>query len=194
MELSDTIALVLSTLSIIVSVVVAYLTLLARFRGRIWPVTTFVFTKFSDKERDHIPAIGVACFVENQGARPGRLDNLRLRLSNSRTESQHAFYPHLVRKDYSIYASYQDSAWFPFGGIGLFEKGKAQEYYLLFRPNSPDFVPAPGEHEFVLEALWMGRRRWTPIKPRIALTLTEKHVADWRSPTTPAFQIKVAGR
>lgn len=194
MQFSDILALVLSLLSIVVSATVAYLTLMARFKGKVWPVTSVVLTKISTKGEDHIPAIGLACFMENQGAKPGRLDKLRLRVNNTRAESGFTFYPHIMRKDYSIFASYQDSDWFPFGGIGLFEKGKAQEYYLIFKPTVSDFVPSPGEHELVLEVLWMGRSRWVQVSPRIALTLTDKDVSDWRSPTTPAFQINVDGR
>jgi hypothetical protein len=191
MQLSDILALVLSLLSIAVSVTVAYLTLMARFKGKIWPVTSIVLTKISTPDKDNIPVIGLACFLENQGARPGRLDKLRLKVSNTKVESSVSFYPHIMRKDYSIFASYQDSDWFPFGGVGLFEKGKVQEYYLIFKPRELDYVPYSGEYEIVLEALWMGSKRWAKVKPVIPLILTEKNISDWRSPTTPAFQIEV---
>jgi hypothetical protein len=191
MALSYVLSLSVSLISVLISMFVAYKALLSKFSGAIWPVTEVVLGKLSIKDKDHIPVIGVACFLENQGARPGRLDNLRLKVSNANIESSYTFYATMMRRDYSIFASYQEESWFPFGGIGLFEKGKAQEYYVLFKPSEINFVPSSGEYKISMDALWMGSKNWLEIKPTMKINLTDKMIADWRSPTAPAFQVKV---
>ena len=180
----------LALVSLLVSIYVAYQTLWTKFKGNIWPVRTIVFAKIDTPQRDRMPSVGLVLYVENTGARVGRMDNLRVRIRNERVESEHTFFATLIRKDYNFLASYLENDWYPFDGIGIFEKGNAKVYYVVFKPSDNGFVPSPGVYKFSLEVRWMGEKTWNVI-PGPVLTVTEDNVNTWLSPTGKAFQITV---
>lgn len=184
-ELSD----IISLLALLISILVAYKTLIARFNGRVWPVNALALTKISIEEKDNIPCIGMACFMENRGARPGRLDRMRIKVHNKQYESDHTFYAYWIRNDYRIFSSYQDSDWFPFGGIALFPDKKVQQYYVVFKPVDANFQPVAGDYTISMQVRWMSSNKYITIPPTIKLNLSQSDIQEWRSPTAQTKQI-----
>lgn len=179
MALSD----IISAISLAVSLIVAYKSSLSRFSGKVWAATRFVLAHF-----DTIPCIGLACFFENVGARPGNLDDLRLIVTHEKTQTTCKFYPQLLRNDYSLYASYKDSDWFPFAGMPL-TPNKRIERYIIFKPLDDAFTAKPGLYKVTLQHRWYGSKKWLNNTPTMRFELSEQIARQWNNPEEPAVQV-----
>ena len=159
MTTAEIVASLIAALSFVVSCVTAYKTLLARFSGKCGVSTRLILTHV-----DQTPSIGLACFFDNTGARPGVLDDLRLAVTHRQSGAKYLFFPQLMRNDYSIYASYELQDWFPFSGISLSAQERI-ERYVLFKPLYDRFIAAEGHYEARLEVRWYKSDKWQPIVP-----------------------------
>lgn len=178
MQTSEIIALI----SLVVSSFVAYKTFVARFKGKIWPSISVVLTMI-----DKTPSIGLACFAENLGARPGRLDDMRLSVKHVETDLTYMFFPQLVRDDYNIFAPLREQDWFPYSGL-LLLGGDKIEKYILFRPLNDDFKAKIGNYQVVLEIRWKDGK-WERKYPEIPITLNSNVAASWNTPDAQAIQV-----
>jgi len=173
----------IAILSLIISIYVAYRTLLAKFKGNVWPANAVVLMYVDD-----IPSIGVGCFIENTGARPGRLDDMRLIVEHRSTASTYHFYPQLVRDDYNIFADYQDKDWFPFSGVTLLA-GDKLEKFVIFKPLNDKFSANVGEYQIAIQVRWNERSSWQPVSPGLTLFLDDTARNHWNSPSEAALQV-----
>jgi hypothetical protein len=183
MTVAEIISSVLAFVSILLSAATFYRNFFKRFSGKAWPSTRLVLTHL-----DTIPCIGLACFFENAGAKPGKLDDLRLRVKHTETGAIYYFFPHLMRNDYSIFESYEEENWFPFSGIPLSDN-KRVEKYLIFKPMNDSFSPEIGSYDAVLESRWYGNAEWISNSTHLPFSLTNEVAEHWNAPDTPALQV-----
>ncbi|MEI2690763.1 MAG: hypothetical protein V9H69_14050 [Anaerolineae bacterium] len=98
----------IASLSLLVSLFTAYRTMLARFAGRVGHAPRVILTRIAG-----VPSIELACFFENSGAKPGTLDDLRLKVIPQEGGEVSYFYPELMRNDYNTRQSYDEANWYP---------------------------------------------------------------------------------
>lgn len=177
------ISAVLAAVALLVSLFTAYRTLLSRFSGKcstsMRPVLTHV---------DDIPAIGLACYFDNSGARPGALNDMRLIVKHRESGATYAFYPHLMRDDYSVFASYTVPDWFPFGGVSLSARERI-ERYVLFKPKNDKFSAQQGLYEATLETWWYQRKAWDSVRSLFHFELDSEVAKRWNDPVAIAIQV-----
>jgi hypothetical protein len=173
----------LAVLALCVSSFTAYRTFLALFRGKVWFSNRIVLTHI-----DKVPSLGLACFFENSGARPGILDDLRAKVEQKDSGTTSYFFPMLMRADYSIFRSYSESDWYPFSMVSLPPNYRADKY-LLLKPQNDQFVAVKGDMIISLEVRWHKKRKWDAVVPALHFTLTEDIASKWNDATTPAYQI-----
>lgn len=183
MQAKDIIPIAVSALSLLVSAFTAYRALLARFSGKVWPAKRMVITHVG-----RVPSIGVACFLTNSGARPGRLDHLRLRVKHRESASEQIFFPILIRDDYNIFASYRGDEWFPFSGMWL-DPGIQARKYVLFKPLNDVFQAQAGDYEVSLEVRWDNEDDWTSFSSAMSYNITDQVAAQWNDPEADAIQV-----
>jgi hypothetical protein len=183
MQLKDWLPIIISAISLLMSVVTVYKTFLARFSGKAWPAKRMVITHI-----EGIPSIGIACFFTNSGAKPGRLDHLRLRVKHRESASEQVFFPILVRADYNIFASYKGNEWFPFSGMWL-DPGTQARKYILFRPLNDIFQAQAGHYEVSLEIHWDNEKNWTSFSSAMSYEITDRIATQWNDPKADAIQV-----
>jgi hypothetical protein len=137
---------------------------------------------------DDIPSLGLACFFENSGAKPGILDDLRAKVVPKDSGTSYYFYPILMRNDYSIYRAYGEGDWFPFSMISLPPNYRVEKY-LLLKPQNDRFVSSAGDLDITLEVRWFGEENWTPIPPKLTFSLSAEIVTRWNDSKSSAIQI-----
>ena len=176
MEINDMATITVSLLALLISLYTAYKTFLAKFTGRVWFSNRIVLTHI-----DNVLSLGLACFFENSGAKPGILDDLRARVEQVDSGTATYFYPLLMRNDYSIFKSYSESDWYPFSMVSLPPNFRAEKY-LLLKPLNDNFAALEGDMNITLEVRWHENNRWAIISPTLAFDLTNELVNKWRSP------------
>jgi len=183
MDAKDIAVIILSALALVVSVFTAYRTFLAQFRGKIWFSNRIVLAHL-----ENVPALGLACFFENSGARPGILEDLRAKVEQKDSGTTSYFFPMLMRADYSIFRAYSESDWYPFGMISLPPSYRADKY-LLLKPQNDQFTAVKGDMIVSLELRWHNQHQWQQVPPSLNFTLTDEIVSKWNNPSTPAYQV-----
>jgi hypothetical protein len=177
------ITIFIPALALIISLFTAYRTFMANFSGRIWFSNRIVLTHV-----DNIPSLGLACFFENKGARPGILDDLRAKIDPKDSGTTYYFYPILFRNDYSIFKSYSESDWFPFSLIPLPPNYRSEKYILL-KPMNDNFTCTQGELEISLEVRWYGKDKWVTVVPVLTFLLSQEIAEKWNDPKSASIQI-----
>ena len=183
MDTKDIAVIILSALALVVSVFTAYRTFLARFRGKIWFSNRIVLGRL-----ENVPALGLACFFENSGARPGILDDLRARIEQKDSGTITYFFPMLMRSDYNILRAYSESDWYPFGMLSLPPAYRADKY-LLLKPQNNQFIAITGDMIVSLELRWHNQQKWEQVLPSLHFTLPHDIVSQWNDPSAPAIQV-----
>jgi hypothetical protein len=83
------------------------------------------------------------CEFINDGAKPGVIEDLQIKLNSIETGSQTIFKPFGVREQFSMDKDYQPDDFPLFSGILLGAK-QCKEMYVAFIPNQPGFEPPTG--------------------------------------------------
>jgi hypothetical protein len=177
--ISGSIALV----SLCVSGYVAYRTLIQKFFGKIWLSQAVVLTHI-----DATPSLGIACFLENKGAQPGYLEDIRLVVKHIQSGTRYMFYPLLTRDDYSVFESYAAKNWFPFSGFYLLPKDKASKY-ILFKPSNDEFYAQHGNYHIELEVRWDDSKVWHQMTQNMVIEINLEMQSRWNNPTSPSYQV-----
>jgi hypothetical protein len=138
MTTSEFITVIISILALIISGLTAYLTLLARFRGIVLPKRWAILAQI-----DRLPCLILDCEFVNEGAKPGSIEDIVVRVTHSDTGAQTLFVPSLVKEQYSIFGTYQGADFLTFSGISLGAKQR-KELFIVFRPNQSNFEPSKG--------------------------------------------------
>lgn len=183
MDAATVIPIAISAVSLVVSCYVAYKTFLQKFLGKIWYAQAIVLTHV-----DQTPSIGLACFVENKGAQPGYLEDVRLAVKHFQSDSKYSFYPLLTRDDYSIFESYVEKDWYPFSGFYLLPKDKSSKY-MLFKPLNDHFNAQEGDYQIEIEVRWRDTQEWEKIPHDMKIEVSSELANNWNDPNSPAYQV-----
>ena len=138
MTTAEIVTVILASLSLIVSLATAYLTLFARFKGVVLPRRRIFLVN-----RNSEYWLIFDCEFVNQGARPGLVEDIRVEMDNPETGLPFIFNPHFVRDQFSIYQEFRVEDYYLFTGISLDAKQK-KELFVVFKPDRPDFEPPNG--------------------------------------------------
>ena len=133
MTTAEIVTSIISVLALVVSSLTAYLTLMARFRGLVLPKRRVVLAQI-----DRLPCLILECEFVNEGAKPGSIEDIVVRLGHSETGTQTLFVPFLVKDQYTIFGSYQASDFSVFSGVSLGSRQR-KELFIVFRPKQPNF-------------------------------------------------------
>jgi hypothetical protein len=174
---ADIITNVIAGLALLISLITAYKTLLSRFSGRIRPAS-----RFSLSHVNNLPSIALACSLENAGARPGVLDDLRLVVKHNESGDTSRFNAQLARKDYGDSGGGGDKGWFLFSAISLPSREQTDRY-VQFAPQNERFTAQEGHYEITVESMWYGSRRWEGASS-LHFELSKKNAEDWNTPTS----------
>lgn len=166
----------IASLSLLVSLLTAYRTLLARFSGKIGHAQRVVLTRIAG-----VPSIELACFFENSGAKPGTLDDLRLKVIPQEGGEISYFYPELMRNDYNTRQSYSDVEWSPFVNILLSARDRVGRY-IVFKPLSNRFVAKEGTLEILLQCRWHRSKKWSDGPAKLTIALAKEDTETWNNP------------
>jgi hypothetical protein len=183
MNIKDIATIVLSSIAILISLFTAYKSFLAKFNGKVWISNRLALTNI-----DRVPSLGIATFFENNGAKAGLLDDLRIRIEQKESATTFVFYPLLMRNDYSIFKDYSDADWFPFSTV-LIQPKTRTERYLLFKPLNDYFKTRPGKMIITLDVKWHQKEKWESVSPKMSFTLDNEISRKWGDFTEPAHLI-----
>jgi hypothetical protein len=166
----------IASLSLLVSLFTAYRTMLARFAGRVGHAPRVILTRIAG-----VPSIELACFFENSGAKPGTLDDLRLKVIPQEGGEVSYFYPELMRNDYNTRQSYDEANWYPQVTILLAARDRV-ERYIVFKPLSNRFTAKEGALEVLMQCRWHRSKRWSDGPAQLKITLTKEDAEIWNNP------------
>lgn len=189
MQTDDLIRNIIAGLALVVSLFTAYKTLIARFAGKVSPASYLAFSHVGEvgKNENVTPAIILACFFENLGAKSGILEDLRLIVKHN-DGTTHPFYAYLLRDGYNIFARYEEKDWFVFGGISLAARTKLDKH-VLFKPRNDKFKAESGVLEVALECRWQHSKKWSSTQPVLHFELLPSIADDWNDPVGKTFQV-----
>lgn len=183
MTTAEIISSSIAFISICLSGYVAFKTLIQKFFGKIWLSQAVVLTHI-----DKIPSLGLACFLENKGAQPGYLEDIRLVVKHTQSGSRYMFYPLLTRDDYSIFESYTTKDWYPFGGFYLLPKDKMSKY-ILFKPLNDQFSAQQGNYHIELEVRWENSKTWAQMTQNMVIEISPEMGKNWNDLNSPSYQV-----
>ena len=117
MSIAEILSITISILALIISGITAYRTLFAKFKSEIY-VRPRVFLSRLNKA----PCVVAGCEISNQGAHPGSLDDIVLRIKyrqhstaqGTKSINTYTFLPTLLREEYNVFRVYEESDFEPF--------------------------------------------------------------------------------
>jgi len=177
MTTADIVSSAIAVLALIVSGLTAYLTLLSGFKGTVLPKRRVVLTQV-----EATPCLALECEFVNDGARPGSVDDILVRIRHLETGSQYVFAPFLVRDQFNIFQNYQMSDFSAFSGISLGAKQR-RSMFVFFKPIQARFDPPRGTvvlHTSVCAG--MNTRKYVDSPTLISLNLDQGIAERWASP------------
>lgn len=185
MTTSEIVSSAIAFLSLIVSGITAYLTLLSRFKGVVLPKRRAILTQITGT-----PNLVLECEFFNEGAKPGSIESIMVTIVHDETGTQFRFAPHLVRSQFNIFDKYQLSDFAPFSGISLSSKDR-RELYIAFKPLLPQFSPPKsGVFTVYTSAKVDSASKWILSSRTFSLRLNEGIVDKWTGSDGEAFQIE----
>ena len=138
MTTADIVTSTIAILSLIISAITAYLTLFARFEGKVIPKRRIILTQITG-----IPYLVIECEFNNGGAKPGSIEDLMLTVTHPETGSEFSFAPHLTKQQFSIFDKYKVSDFVVFSAVSLGTRER-RELHIAFRPLLLQFSPPIG--------------------------------------------------
>lgn len=179
---NEIITIIFSFIALLVSFYTAYRSFWARFSGKVWCSNRIALI-----HSDGIPSLGLACFFENIGAKPGILDDMRVKVDLKEVGTSYYFYPLLMRNEYSIYKPYSVDEWYPYGMISMPPLYRAEKFIIL-KPQDDKFKAAIGTMTLRLEVRWSGQSRWTSVE-ELSFNLDQTATDKWNDSTAPSWQV-----
>ncbi len=177
MTTAEIISSAMAGLSLIVSVLTAYLTLLSRFKGTMLAKRRVVLTQV-----ESTPCLVLECEFVNDGSKPGSIDDILVKMRDLETGSQFVLIPFLVRDQFNIFQSYQMSDFSAFSGISLGAKQR-REMFVIFKPMQAKFEPPNGK--VVLHTSICANadsKKYTESPTLISLNLDQDTIERWARP------------
>ena len=184
MTIGEIVSSILSILALTISGITAYLTLLSRFRATVLPKRRSIFTQV-----EGVPCIVLECEFINDGAKPGSIEDVLLRMYHTETGLQVIFVPVLVRDHFNINQIYQATDFSAFSGISLGARQR-REQFILFKPNQQNFEPS-AEKVVVRTSICtnINTKKWLDSPTRLSFNITDGVAKEWASPTGSPQQV-----
>lgn len=164
-----------SSIALLISAFTAYKTFIQKFGGQIWLGNYVVLNHVNN-----FPAITLACFFENSGAKLGILDDLRLVLEHRESGTSYKLYPLVMRDDYNIFETYGEKDWLAFSGIVLPPQSRVEKY-VVFKPMIDHFDPQKGHLTLSVQRRWYGSDKWAKLLVNLPFELTENDIDQWKN-------------
>jgi hypothetical protein len=195
MATADIIASILSFFALLISVVTAYKTLLARFKAEI-----FVSPRIILNHLNKIPSMVIGCDIQNRGAKANAIEDIVLRviyrqqgqLQDTKSISTYLFLPALIRDDYNIFKNYQDTDFEPFQSISIIGSSRVTKYIVFTPSNNDGFSPALGEIELQVFSRNLGDTKWRKAKSNLKLPVDEGSANTWKDPNGKTILLEAA--
>jgi len=185
MTTAEIVTSVIAILSLMVSGLTAYLTLLSRFKGALIPKRRAILTQIAG-----VPYVILECEFSNSGAKHGSIEDIMITIVHDETGTQFRFAPHLVRNQFDMFDRYQVSDFGVFSAVSLGSKER-RELYIAFKPLLPQFSPPTSGVFTVHTSIKIdGASKWTNSHRTFSLGLNESIVQKWTSPKGEAQQIE----
>lgn len=175
MTIDKTIPIIISSIALLVSAYTAYKNFIQRFNGQIWLGNYVVLNHVND-----FPAVTLACFFENSGAKFGILDDLRMVLEHKEAGTTYKLYPLVMRDEYNIFETYTEKDWQAFSGIVLPPKSRIEKY-VVFKTMSDNFEAQKGHFTLSVQRRWYGSDKWGKLLVNLPFELTESNIDQWRN-------------
>jgi len=175
--------IIISGFSLLVSGFNFYKSYLSRFKGDISVSNKLLFMQINK-----IPSLGITIFLQNNGAKAGRLDDLRLHLKQIDAGSDFDFYPHVMSKEYNRFRSFDETIWNDFSPIQI-QPVTFPQQFILFKPKNDKFTLSEGKMVMYIEVKWNKKKEWKRIKPISSYTLTKEVANLWSDPSQISFTI-----
>jgi len=170
----------ISFLALLVSVITAYRTLYARFRGEVFLKPRIAITHFNDA-----PSLVAGFEASNLGAKSGTIDDLVLivqyRQKNPKGINNLLFLPYLSREDYSVFEEYRETDFEPFQSI-IIPGNSSATRYIVFSPLDASFSPSECELELQLWSRSCNESKWKKAKGSATVVIDEDFANIWRTP------------
>ncbi|MBM3131331.1 MAG: hypothetical protein FJ009_22250 [Chloroflexi bacterium] len=167
----------IAALSLIVSLLTAYLTLMSGFRGTVLPKRRVALTQV-----DGVPCLVLQCEFVNDGARAGSIEDVLVKLTHLESGSQFVFVPNWIREQFSIFQNYQMADFTVFSGISLGARQR-RELYVFFKPNQAKFDPPTGTITLRTSICGDNKwKKWSESSILISLNIDQDIAARWASP------------
>lgn len=163
MTAMDIVPIIISGVALIVSVVTAYRTHFARFRGQLFVEPRVMFSHF-----DTQPTIIIGCEVINRTTASGTIEDLVLvvkhRHKSTNNVNRYSFVPLLMRNDYDILREYSRQDFSHFKSITVPQNSQLTRY-IVFEPTDDTFSPKSGDFEMQLYCRNLSEDDWTQTMP-----------------------------
>ena len=195
MTLAEIVSTAISLLALTISGITAYRTFFARFRSEIY-VRPRIFLSRVNRS----PCIVIGCEISNQGACPGSIDDIVMRVkfrqhstSQGTTKSinTYTFLPTLVRDEYSLFKPYQESDFEPFQSVALSANARLTKYIVFSPSNEAGFSPSAGEIELQFFSRNSREPNWRKVNAQLRIPIDESASAIWGDPDGKSVMLEV---
>jgi len=192
---AEIVSTAISILALIISGIAAYRTLFARFRSEIY-VRPRIFLSRLNKA----PCIVVGCEISNQGACPGSIDDIVLRVKHrqhgvwqgtTKSINTYTFLPTLVREEYSLFKPYQESDFEPFQSVALSANTRLTKYIVFSPSDEAGFSPSTGEIELRFFKRNSQESSWREVRTRLQIPIDENAANIWGDPDGKSIMLEV---
>jgi hypothetical protein len=174
MDTADIVSSSLAALSLVVSVVTAYLTLLARFKCVALPRRRAILTQI-----DGVMCLVLECEFANQGAKPGSIEDMVVSAKIQEVKEPLKLTPWLAAEQFDLQTCYRaaDLAEFDDIPLGAHER---KTLHVIFRAGADAFVAPVGKAGVRTSFCAAGKgQRWQQSPVSMTLVLDESMASCW---------------
>jgi|GEM_PF-1502277 len=185
MTWAEIISSLLSLSALVVSVITAYRTLLAKFKVNVFVKPRVVLNRFNK-----MPSLVVGCEISNRGAQSSSIDDIVLHVKyrehnshqGAKSISTYLFLPVLIRENYNIFATYQDIDFEPFQSISVPINTRLTKFIVFSPRNNNGFSPLEGEIELQLFSRNSGEAKWHKASTELRVPIDADSATKWKDP------------
>lgn len=185
----QTLILVSSLTSLIVSIFTAYRTFLRRFDARLFIKPRVILTRLS-----RTPSIVAGFEIANGSSSSGSIDDIilimRLRREDTKTINDLSFIPTVLKEDFSDFEDYSASSLDLFQSISLTGNTRLTRY-VLFNAGANTFVPSPGEAELKVFFRVDSSDKWREADRRVTLSIGAEIARQWADPEGDSIMLEM---
>jgi hypothetical protein len=184
MDITDWISITIAGLSLVLSSLTAYLTLLRKAKAVVRARRRVILTQV-----EGVPCLVIDCTLYNPGTRGVYIEDLMLQLRHSGSGSKFSFGPILTRDTYSVFQDFRRQDFEPFKSISV-DSQKGIERAVVFKPMFTKFTPSAGVFDIELLSSSDRQDGWDRASVCFSIELDQEDVEEWSSPIGTNRQIE----